>query len=105
MGYFPAKSAVSQPTCKVRDTNGRKILAKSVSDGSSPETLHSVVSMMTATLLSFKGPVCPSFTPIEKTSLFGRKNRMVQPDSLNVGWIPSNIEFGPQSIGLTRDTL
>jgi hypothetical protein len=41
--------------------------------------------MMTATLLSFKGHFCPSFTPIEKTSLFGRKNRMVQPDSLNVG--------------------
>jgi hypothetical protein len=37
MGYFPAKSAVSQPTCKVRDTNGRRILAKSVSDEWSPE--------------------------------------------------------------------
>jgi hypothetical protein len=42
------------------------MLAKSVSDGWSPETLHGVVSMMTATLLSFKGHVCPSFSPIEK---------------------------------------
>src|SRR4029450_11540101 len=105
MGYFPAKSAVSQPTCKVRDTNGRKILAKSVSDGSSPETLHSVVSMMTATLLSFKGHFCPSFTPIEKTSLFGRKNRMVQPDSLNVGTISQHLDFGLQGIVLTCYTL
>jgi hypothetical protein len=32
MGYFPAKSAVSQPTCKVKDTNGRRIWAKSGSD-------------------------------------------------------------------------
>jgi len=62
MGYFPAKSAVSQPTRKVRDTNGRRILAKNVSDEWSPETLHGVVSMMAATLLSLKGHFCPSFT-------------------------------------------
>ena len=46
VGYFPAKSAVSQPTRKVRDTNGRRILAKSVSDEWLPETLHGVVSMV-----------------------------------------------------------
>src|SRR4029453_14191121 len=85
MGYFPAKSTVFKPTYKVRDTNGRRILAKSVSDGWSPETLHGVVSMMATTLLSFKGHFCPSCTPNRKTFLFGRKNRMVQPDSLNVG--------------------
>src|SRR5262249_40434241 len=66
MGHFPAKSAVSQPICEGEDTHGRKILAKSVSDGWSPETLHSVVSLMTATLLSLQGHFCPSFTPIEK---------------------------------------
>jgi len=43
--------------------------------------------MMAATLLSLKGHFCPSFTPNEKKSLFGRKNRMIQPDSLNVGMI------------------
>jgi hypothetical protein len=32
------------------------------------ETLHGIVSMMTATLLSLKGHFCPSFTPIEKKS-------------------------------------
>jgi hypothetical protein len=63
MGYVPAKSAVSQPTFKGRDTNGRRILAKSVSDEWSPETLQGVVSMMAATLLSLKGYFCPSFTP------------------------------------------
>jgi hypothetical protein len=40
---------------------------------------------MAATLLSLKGHFCPSFTPNREKSLFGRKNRMVQPDSLNVG--------------------
>jgi hypothetical protein len=63
MGYFPAKSAVSQPIGKVRDTNWRRIVAKSVSDEWSPETLHGVVSMIAATLLSLKGHFCPSFTP------------------------------------------
>ena len=63
MGYFPAKSAVSQPTCKDGDTNRRGIVAKSVSDGRSPETLHGVVSMMAATLLSLKQDFCPSFMP------------------------------------------
>jgi hypothetical protein len=47
------------------ETNWRRILAKSVSDGWSPETLHGVVSMRTATVLSFKGHVCPSFSPSE----------------------------------------
>jgi hypothetical protein len=37
-------------------------LAKSVSDGWSSETLHGVVSLMAATLLSLKGHFCPSFT-------------------------------------------
>ncbi len=55
--------AVSQPTCKVKDTNWRRILAKRVSDEWSPETLRGVVSMMAATLLSLKGHFCPSFTP------------------------------------------
>jgi hypothetical protein len=54
MGYFPAKSAVPPPTCKSGDNNGRRILAKNVSDGWSPETLHGVVSLMAATLLSLK---------------------------------------------------
>jgi hypothetical protein len=54
MEYFPVKSAVSQPTCKGGDTNWRRILAKSVRDGWSPEMLHGVVSMMAATWLSFK---------------------------------------------------
>jgi hypothetical protein len=63
MGYFPVKSAVSQPTCKGGETNWRRILAKSVRDGWSPETLHGVVRMMAATWLSFKGHFCPSFTP------------------------------------------
>ena len=61
MGYFPAKSAVFQPTYKGRDTNGRRILAKSVSDGWAPETLHGVVRLMVATLLSLKEDFCPSF--------------------------------------------
>src|SRR5262245_57566119 len=85
MGYFPAKSAVSQPTCKVRDTNWRRILAKSVSDEWSPETLHGIVSMMAATLLSLKGHFCPSFTPNQEKIPLRTKNRMVQPDSLNMG--------------------
>jgi hypothetical protein len=38
-------------------------VAKSVSDGWSPETLHGVVSMIAATLLSLKGHFCLSFTP------------------------------------------
>jgi hypothetical protein len=38
-------------------------LAKSVSDGWSPETLHGVVSMIAATLLSLNGHFCLSFTP------------------------------------------
>jgi hypothetical protein len=67
MGYFPAKSAVSQPTCKGGDTNWRRSLANSVSDGWSPETLHGVVSMMAATLLSLKGHFCPSFTSNRET--------------------------------------
>jgi hypothetical protein len=67
MGYFPVKSAVSQPTCKGKDTNGRRILAKSVSDGWSPETLHSVVSRMAVTLLALQGHFCPSFTPNRET--------------------------------------
>jgi hypothetical protein len=66
MGYFPAKSAVSQPTCKGGDTNWRRIVAQSVSDGWSPETLHGAVSMMAVTWLPFKGHFCPSFTAIEK---------------------------------------
>ena len=64
--HFPAKSAVSQPTCKGGDTKWRRIVATRVSDGWSPETLHGVGSMMTATLLSLTGHLCPSFTPIEK---------------------------------------
>jgi ABC-type transport system substrate-binding protein len=60
-------------------------LAKSASDERSPETLHGVVSMMTVTELSLKGHFCPSCTPNRAKPLFGRKNRMVQPDSLNVG--------------------
>src|SRR5262249_42925651 len=63
MGYFPVKSAVSRPICKGGDTNWKKILAKSVSHGWSPETLHDVVSMMAVSLLSFKGHFCPSYTP------------------------------------------
>ena len=63
MGYFPAKSAIFQPTGKGGETNGRRIVAQSVRDGSSPETLHDVVSMMAATLLSFKGHFYLSFTP------------------------------------------
>src|SRR5215510_5223097 len=86
MGYFPAKSAVSQPTCQVKDTNWRRILAKSVSDEWSPETLHGGVSRMAATLLSLKGHVVDPSLPIEKKSPLQRKNRMVQPDALNVGY-------------------
>jgi hypothetical protein len=48
---------------KGRDTNGGRILAKSISDGWSPETLHGVVSVMTATLLSLQGHFYPSFIP------------------------------------------
>src|SRR5262249_24752432 len=40
--------------------------------------------MMTVTELSLKGHFCPSCTPNRAKPLFGRKNRMVQPDSLNV---------------------
>jgi hypothetical protein len=50
------------------DTKGRRSLANSVSDGSSPETLHGVVSMMTATWLSLQGHFCPSFTPNREKS-------------------------------------
>ena len=60
-------------------------MAKSASDERSPEILHGVVSMMTVTELSLKGHFCPSCTPNRAKPLFGRKNRMVQPDSLNVG--------------------
>jgi hypothetical protein len=63
MRDFPAKSAISQPTCKEGETNWRRILTKSVSDRWSPETPHGVVSMMAATLLSLKEHFCPSFTP------------------------------------------
>src|SRR4029453_15275080 len=67
MEYFPAKSAVCQPTGKGGDTKWRRIVAKSVSDGWSPETLHGAVSMMAVTLLSFKGHFCPSCTPNRET--------------------------------------
>src|SRR5262249_16372173 len=62
MGYFPAKSAIAQPTCKGRETNRRRMWTTSVSDGWSPEILHGVVSMMIATLLFFQGHFCLSFT-------------------------------------------
>src|ERR671921_2125201 len=74
MGHFSTKSAVSQPTCKGGDTHEKKILAKSASDGWSSETLHSIMSMMTATLLSFKGHCCLSFTPIEHKSPLQTQN-------------------------------
>jgi hypothetical protein len=80
MEYFPAKSAVSHPTFQGRDTHRRSV-AKSVSDGWSPEKLQGIVSVMAATLLSLKRHFCPSCTPHREKSLFGRKNRMVQPDS------------------------
>jgi hypothetical protein len=50
MGYFPAKSAVSQPICKGGDTHGRRIWAKSVSAEWLPETLHGVVFLATAAM-------------------------------------------------------
>jgi hypothetical protein len=52
MGYVPAKRAVSSPRCTGGDTHGRRNGAPSVSDGWLPETLHDVVSMMSAILLS-----------------------------------------------------
>ena len=86
MGYFPAKSAVCQPTGTGGETKWRRIVAKSVSDGWSPETLHGAVSMMAVTLLAFKGHFCPSCTPNRETITSSEhKNRLVQPDSLHVG--------------------
>src|SRR4029453_7603928 len=75
MGHFLAKRAVCQPTGKGEDTKWRRIVAKSVSDGWSPETLHGVVSMRAVTLLSLKGHFCPSFPPNrEKTPLRTQKS-------------------------------
>ena len=74
MGHFSTKSAVSQPTCQGGDTHEKKILAQSASDGWSSETLQSIMSMMTATWLSFKGHFCLSFTPIEHKSPLQTQN-------------------------------
>src|SRR5215475_7385184 len=62
-GVFSCEECCIPAYVEEWDTNWRRIWAKSVSDGWSPEMLHSVVSMMAATLLSLKGHFCPSFTP------------------------------------------
>ena len=62
MGHFPAKSAVSQPICEGGDTHGRKILAKSISDGWSLETLQSVVTHVQGGVAD-RSEFCPPAAP------------------------------------------
>jgi hypothetical protein len=59
MGYFSVESAVSQPICMGGDPNRRRISAKSVRNGRSPEILLGIVNMMATTFLSSKGHSCP----------------------------------------------
>jgi hypothetical protein len=94
MEYFPAKSAVSQPMYKSRDTHWRRTWAKSVSDGWSPEILHGVVSMMAGTLLSRSSWIPGSYAP----ALSEKHNACLRPLKIrasrrragqNSGWTPS----------------
>jgi hypothetical protein len=62
-GIFLRRVLYPSPHARVGIPMGRRVLAKSVSDEWSPETLHGVMSVMAATLLSLKGHFCPSFTP------------------------------------------